>query len=203
MPAVKRIAFTVDEKVALRTQHAQNPELSQKALCTWFEDSFGKPIRQGTVSEVLSTRYSHLDQQITPSQAASKKQRLQAYPALETALSQWLLAQGTSPVVNGEAIKAKARFFWQQIPQYQGQQEPSFSDGWLARFKRRHGISLSQSRQFPNSNARRAAQPSALDHEIFSAFAAAPLPFPRLCGNPTSCSRPLHYDASNHHVYHV
>jgi hypothetical protein len=33
MPAVKRIAFTVDEKVALRKQHAQNPELSQKAPC--------------------------------------------------------------------------------------------------------------------------------------------------------------------------
>jgi hypothetical protein len=127
---------------------------------------------------------------------------LQAHPALETALSQWLLADGDTPAVNGEAIKAKARFFWQQIPQYQGQQEPSFSDGWLARFKRRHGISLSQSRQFPKPQAR-AAQPSALNHEIFSAFAAAPLPFPRLCGNPTSCSRPLHYVASNHHVYHV
>lgn len=82
MPPIKRIAFPVDEKVALRKQHAQNPELSQKALCKWFEESFGKPIRQGTVSEVLSTRYSHLDKQITPSQAASKKRRLQPYPAL-------------------------------------------------------------------------------------------------------------------------
>ena len=43
MPVIKRIAFTVDEKVALRKQHAQNPELSQKALCKWFEESFGKP----------------------------------------------------------------------------------------------------------------------------------------------------------------
>lgn len=70
MSPIKRIAFTVDEKVALRKQHAQNPELSQKALCKWFEESFGKPIRQGTVGEVLSTRYSHFDKQITPSQAA-------------------------------------------------------------------------------------------------------------------------------------
>lgn len=111
MPVIKRIAFTVDEKVALRKQHVQNPELSQKALCRWFEETFGKPIGQGTVSEVLSTRCSHLDKQITPSQAASKKQRLQAYPALETSLSQWLLAQGATPAVNGEALKAKARFF--------------------------------------------------------------------------------------------
>lgn len=117
-----------DEKVALRKQHAQNPELSQKALCKWFEELFGKPICQGTVSEVLSTRYSHLDKHITPSQAASKKQRLQAYPAPETAFS-WLLAQGATPVISGEALKAKARFFWHQIPQYQDQQEPSFRDG--------------------------------------------------------------------------
>jgi hypothetical protein len=110
MPAVKRIAFTVDEKVALCKQHAQNPELSQEALCKWFEESYGKPMRQGTVSEVLSTRYSHLDQQITPSQTASKKQRLQVYPALETALSQWLLAEGDTCAINGEAIKAKALF---------------------------------------------------------------------------------------------
>jgi hypothetical protein len=45
MPAVKRIALAVDEKVVLRKQYAQNPELSQKALRKWFEESYGKPIR--------------------------------------------------------------------------------------------------------------------------------------------------------------
>jgi len=87
MPVTKRVAFTVDEKVALRKQHTLNPALSQKRLCEWLKESFGKPIRQATISEVLSSRYSHLDEQITPSQAASKKQRLAAYPALEHALS--------------------------------------------------------------------------------------------------------------------
>lgn len=194
MPHIKRIAFIVDEKVTLRKQHAQNPELSQKALCKWFDEPFGKPTRQVTVSEILSTRFGHLDKQNTP-----RKPRARSNACRLTALSQWLLAQGPTPVTSGEALKVKARFFWHQIPQYQGQQEPSFSDGWLARFKHRHGISL---KQHPKSNAR-PAQPSALDHEIFSAFAAVPLRFPRLCGKPTSCIRPLLYVASYHHTYHV
>jgi hypothetical protein len=142
MPARKRTAFTVDEKVALRRQHAANPALSQQRLCEWFEESFGKPIRQATLSEILSSLYSHLDEQVTPSQAASKKQRLQAYPDLEHALSQWFFAResSTSLVITSEVVRSKARFFWQQLPQYQGQQAPSFSEGWLARFKHRYGI---------------------------------------------------------------
>jgi hypothetical protein len=61
MPATKRVSFSVDEKIALRKQHALNPQLSQQGRCKWFEESFGKPIRQAAVSEVLSSRYSHLD----------------------------------------------------------------------------------------------------------------------------------------------
>jgi hypothetical protein len=145
MSAIKRISFSVDEKVALRKQHALDPQLSQQGLCKWFEDSFGKPIRQATVSEVLSTRYSHLDLlQVTPAQASVKKQRPQAYPDLERALSQWLfLYRNTcspSDLISAEVVKAKALFFWQHLPRYQGQREPSFSDGWLSNFKRRYGM---------------------------------------------------------------
>jgi NAD(P)-dependent dehydrogenase (short-subunit alcohol dehydrogenase family) len=143
MPATKRVAFTVNEKVALRKQHAHSPALSQKGLCQWFEESFGKPIRQATVSEVLSSRYSHLDEQITPSQALSKKQRLQAYPALEEALSQWYFAHENAP--GDEAVRSRARSLWRELPQYQSQQEPAFSEGWLANFKRRYGIKQSAS----------------------------------------------------------
>ncbi|GAB7328207.1 hypothetical protein MBLNU13_g00229t1 [Cladosporium sp. NU13] len=123
MSARKRVAFTTDEKVALRKQHAELPSLSQKELCKWFEESFSKPIRQATVSEVLSKQYNHLDQQITPLQAASKKQCLQAYPTVEHALSQWFFAYEATPNL---AITS--------------QQEPSFSDGWLSNFKRRYSI---------------------------------------------------------------
>lgn len=138
----KRAAFTIQEKVAIRRRHAEDPGLSQTALCQWFEQSFGKPIRQGTVSEILSNRYSHLDNALAPSQPLQKRRRTEAYPALESALTGWFYAKQDCRdlVINGDAVRAKARFYWHQLPQYQGLEEPSFSDGWLSNFKVRHGI---------------------------------------------------------------
>jgi hypothetical protein len=130
MPAIKRVAFSMDEKVALRKQQALDTQLSQQGFCKWFEESCSKPIRQATVREILSSRYSHINQQMTPAQASVKKQRPKAYPDLEHALSHWLFAyeNSLSLTISGEVVKAKARFFWRLLPQYHGQQEPSFSD---------------------------------------------------------------------------
>lgn len=141
--SAKRTAFTLEEKVALRKHHRQWPLSSQKALCEWFEESFNKPIRQATVSEVLSSRYSHLDDVLTnPALSSKKKQRIEAYPELESALNTWFFHAQSSKdlVINGDVVRAKARFFWHDLPQYQGLEEPSFSNGWLHRFKQRHGI---------------------------------------------------------------
>jgi hypothetical protein len=62
VPPAKRTAFTIVEKAALLKQHAASPRSSQQALCEWFERSFDKSVRQATVSEILSDRYSHLDE---------------------------------------------------------------------------------------------------------------------------------------------
>ena len=82
--ANKRAAFTESEKAALRQQHQQHRLSTQKELSAWFESQFGKPIRQVSVSEILSSRYSHLDQAIEP---ARKKQRKPQYQELEDALA--------------------------------------------------------------------------------------------------------------------
>jgi hypothetical protein len=65
MPS-KRTAYTHQEKIAIREHHAQQPLPSQRHLWTWFEESLGKPIRQNRISEILSSRYSHLDKVLTP-----------------------------------------------------------------------------------------------------------------------------------------
>ena len=84
--AVKRQAFTTEEKVALRARKEECPILTQKELCVWFEETFQKPIKQHTVSEWLLGRYSHLKDNAGPLKA--KKQRREKYPDLERALSQ-------------------------------------------------------------------------------------------------------------------
>jgi hypothetical protein len=136
----KRTAFTVDEKIALRAHHAQYPSLSQKALCQWFEESFGKPIRQNTVSEVLSQRYSHINSDLEPVQRASKKQRLQAYPDLERALHHFFIQAQDKIIINDAVVRAKAQSLWHRLPQYHGLEEPLWSNGWLFNFKQRHKI---------------------------------------------------------------
>lgn len=138
MPA-KRTAFSVDEKRALRAHHTANRELSQRDLCQWFEVSFGRPIRQATVSEVLSSRYCHLDE-ASSIQGSSKRQRLQAYPDLERILAAWILREEDKLILTRDIIRAKALSYWHQLPQYQGVAPPIFSDGWLSNFKARHGI---------------------------------------------------------------
>jgi len=43
-------------------------------------------------------------------------------------------------IVTGEITLRKAQQIWPQIPQYGDQAPPSFSLGWRAGFKTRHGI---------------------------------------------------------------
>jgi len=140
MTPAKRTAFTLDEKLAIRKHHLQQPSLSQKDLCDWFESSFGKPIRQATISEVLSSRYSHLDEILAPTQLSSKKQRLQAYPHLEEALSQWVCLNRAHVTVTADVLRTKAREIWYSMPQYQNLPEPVWSNGWLHAFKQRHDL---------------------------------------------------------------
>lgn len=133
-----RTAFTEAEKLALRQQHAQQPLLTQKELCTWFMSQYNKPIRQATVSEILSKRYSHFDTNTV--RPARKKQRGIHYTDLEAALAQWVVQNQQRVTINGDILRTRARWYWQRLPQYQGLPEPPFSNGWLAGFKERYNI---------------------------------------------------------------
>lgn len=64
------------------------------------------------------------------------------YPDLDRALSEWFYRVQDDPnlTVTGEVLREKARWFFNNLPQYHGQKQPLFSDGWLSRFKARHAI---------------------------------------------------------------
>lgn len=135
----KRQAFKVSEKVALRKQRAAHPRLSQKELKEWFEATFEKPIAHNTVSEVLSKRYAHLDDALLL-HPSKKKQRTENWPVLEQALAEWFVKEQSDLAITGDLIRARAHQLWHSLVQYEGQTEPPWSDGWLSRFCRRHGI---------------------------------------------------------------
>lgn len=105
----------------------------------WFERQYQHRLSQSTVSEILSAKYKHLDQE-NPSWATSLfRQRSANWPILESILSDWersISQQGG--FLNSQILIEKARQIWPQIPQYQHLPTPEFSVGWLANFKKRH-----------------------------------------------------------------
>lgn len=94
------------------------------------------------MSAILSPKYQHLDADPTLSDHTlkAKRSRPAKWPELEAALIHWIdHARGKTPITH-EVIREKARFFWTQIPTYEGQPMPSFSNGWLDAFQRRGSI---------------------------------------------------------------
>ncbi|KAI6854140.1 hypothetical protein KC338_g9359 [Hortaea werneckii] len=137
----RRWAYTHRERLALRRKRAAEPLFTQKGLCQWFNDQFAKPITQGTVSESLSKRYKHLDGLDDEELGTQrKKARFEKWPDLEAALAQWVVAEQERQHISGDNLRLRASLLWHQLPQYYGQKEPPWSNGWLAGFKDRKGL---------------------------------------------------------------
>jgi hypothetical protein len=61
---------------------------SYRELRAWFEQRYGRSVAASSVSEILSSRYDHLDQ--SNFQRSAKRQRVEKWPELELALIQWV-----------------------------------------------------------------------------------------------------------------
>ena len=63
------------------------------------------------------------------------------WPELEAALFEWQQRmQKKRAVITGELLKQQAAKFWNALPQYQGKEQPRFSNGWLQGFQKRFNI---------------------------------------------------------------
>jgi hypothetical protein len=132
----------LSQKITLRTQRRHHPLHSYKQLANWFYEAYDHRLSQSTISEILSSRYLHLDTatDLSDHQCNAKRIRIARWPDLEKALLNWIkLAENHIPITQ-EVIREKARFFWSQIPLYEGVEMPAFSNGWLAGFQHRESI---------------------------------------------------------------
>jgi hypothetical protein len=136
-----RQGISDDHRRALRAWFfSQSPRPSQKAASSWFNEQFGHRLRQSTISESLSERFSYLDV-VRDNSSAAYRSRTAQWPLLESILFDWhRLIERQGGLLTGDLISEKARQIWQQIPQYRREEVPSFSSGWLEKFKRRHNI---------------------------------------------------------------
>jgi hypothetical protein len=136
-----RQGITIEQRRALRRRaHRQHPKPTQKQCIEWFLQEYNHKLSQSTVSESLSTHFSHLDD---CTNSESKRLREGFWPDLEKVLFTWQVRiEERGGVTSGELLRAKAREIWYQLPQYADKPAPEFSVGWLEGFKKRFNISL-------------------------------------------------------------
>lgn len=139
MPPKKRQSISIDQKLAVRSFKETNPKLTYKDITEWFKDKYKQQIAVSSVSDILSKRYENLLTDNANKQR-TKRRRQEAWPELEKALRDWLSLMPEEVAITGEVLKAKAKWFFEQIPACQGQPMPKFSNGWYSRFLDRHNI---------------------------------------------------------------
>jgi hypothetical protein len=138
-PKKHRVGITEAQKQALRTwAFNQTPRAKGSVCAQWFERTYGRKLSQSSVSEILSKKFEYLDTK-TASASARRRQHAPRWPILEEQLVAWLDSQPTDArPPTAEAMLKHARELWNQIPEYQTLPTPTFSNGWLDRFKLRY-----------------------------------------------------------------
>ena len=136
------IPVTNEQRQKVRKARRENPHWTQDQLAKWTASEFGREFPQSVLSKICSQKWAHLDHKhLTATEATLSKNLLPHHPDLELALAEYLLECIKKGItVTGFYIQGAASKLWHKMAQYQGQNEPSWSKGWLEGFKKRHRI---------------------------------------------------------------
>lgn len=131
--------ITVEERRALRRWAQQQvPRPTQRQCIEWFERQYHHKLSQSTISESLSSNFEALDK---TQDTGIQRRRLGQWPKLEKILWEWQIQiEERGGFTTGDILQQKAQQIWKRLPEYDGQECPSFSTGWLEKFKKRHHI---------------------------------------------------------------
>jgi hypothetical protein len=139
----KRKGVSDTERALLRKRNKEYPS-TQTELINWFLQETGHKLSQAQVSRTLSPQYDYidnLDKRKDKVALQAQRSRVGNWKDLDSALFEWQQRlQKKKAVITGEILKAQAIKFWVTLPQYQGQEQPKFSNGWLWGFQHRFRI---------------------------------------------------------------
>jgi DDE superfamily endonuclease/Tc5 transposase DNA-binding domain/Fission yeast centromere protein N-terminal domain len=139
----KRKAVTDGDRAILRKRYQEHP-CKQSDLINWFRQETGHKLDQSQVSRILSKKYDYvddLDKKKDKLALQAQRSSVGEWPELEAALFEWQQRmQKKRAVITGELLKQQAAKFWNALPQYQGKEQPRFSNGWLQGFQKRFNI---------------------------------------------------------------
>lgn len=139
--------MTYEQRRQLCAQYRMNPHMTQTQLALWAQRNFNlpKPPTQPTISHILKRRHEY--EQMRSEDLNAKRQRSVRFPALDTALVNWLYhCQAKQVRLVGETIREKANTLANLMGL--GPERPQFSNGWLQSFQTRHGFASSRKPQY-------------------------------------------------------
>lgn len=137
MPPIKKrknTSLNYEQKRAICEHHEQNPLNTQVDLMLWVENTIGLSVSQSTISNVLSQKDKYLfgAGYTNPKQHRERPVRHQQ---MDERLGTWFIQTQERVALSGDNIKDKGQRILSGFDH-----NLKFSNGWLARFKRRHAI---------------------------------------------------------------
>jgi hypothetical protein len=111
-----------------------NPNATHVNVAQWVKATFNLDINPTTVGRLLKRN----DIKECENVSNSKRSRAVQYPELENAMYEWFIQYQTHVTLTDEILKEKAKQFAKLLNI--SEDEFKFSTGWLAKFKKRHGI---------------------------------------------------------------
>jgi hypothetical protein len=153
--------LTEGMRIALCQQKRRRLVITQGELKEWLWTTHGVCVTQATISLTLKRSDELLamvaDTSVSPPRLALHTCQAVRYPQMELALKCWFLEQQDKVNLNGDMLRAKVARSLQEL--HPDAPEMAFSQGWLEKFKDRHGI----------KSFRRFGESSALDMEAIGA----------------------------------
>ena len=144
-PKKRRHAITNVERKDLRVHKQalieENVDATTKQMAEFFFQRYGRVLSQSTISESLSNKFKHLDEEDHPLHPEFKKRRKSYWPDLDAAVFDWQQQMlKKKKVITNEALKGIAKKIFYQLTQYHDVDPPKFSSGWLEGYKARYNI---------------------------------------------------------------
>ncbi|XP_074359364.1 ARS-binding protein 1-like [Apium graveolens] len=139
LKGVTKSTMTDEARKALCEYKRENSSCTQKDLQLWLENKFHLKVSQGTISNTLKRSADYLAANYLEKRKDIKRHKPSKYPDMEKVLYEWFLQYQDRVNMTGELILEKAKETM-KILYPQQDQEHTFSQGWLEKFKLRHGI---------------------------------------------------------------
>ncbi|XP_074322991.1 CENP-B homolog protein 2-like [Apium graveolens] len=139
LKGVTKSTMTDEARKALCEYKRENSSCTQKDLQLWFENKFHLKVSQGTISNTLKRSADYLAANYLEKRKDIKRHKPTKYPDMEKVLYEWFLQYQDRVNMTGELILEKAKETM-KILYPQQDQEHTFSQDWLEKFKLRHGI---------------------------------------------------------------